>query len=434
MWFPLPRPADRSRLRSGLRGPLAAALIACAMLPVACIDNATEPDSFLRLEASSDLMTYERVTIRLGDTLGKHEVTLYDDSLPSMARLGRLPAGPYRGGTVRITILGYLASQVAYREVRLYDGGSQKVLSVDIKRGDSASVDPVLPDTGDGQPVKITKHAPLFASAPWDTLVTPRDSVLLWAEATDEDGDLDGYTWDCNGDGKPEDSAALNGYRAKIRFGKSYADSGTRTCVLKVWDKEGRTAQAKARIQVVLDAPWANAGKDTTVVVGTTIFMHAGGEDGLGAIVSREWRIGSGEFKPMTQMETTLQAPATPGDLVCILRVRDTDSLVAYDTMMVKVVYSPDNTLAELKTSVGVLEPAFRKDIRAYSLSLGASDSLIFFSPRVNEPHAVFGIAGTSASAGASGPLTVPPGETVFTIQVTAQDGSILQYSVTARR
>jgi hypothetical protein len=434
MSFPLPHPVERPRIRSGLRGAFAAALIVCAMLPVACIDNAAEPEAFLSLEAGSDLMAYQRVTIRLGDTLGNKEVTLYDDSLPSLARLGRLPAGPYRGGTVRITILGYQASKLTYREVRLYDGGIQKVLSVDIKRGDSASVDPVVPDSGKGQPAKIVQHPPLFASFPGDTMVTLRDSVLLWAEAVDEDGDLDGYAWDCDGDGKPEDSAALSGYRAKIKFGRSYPDSGTRTCVLRVRDKEGRTAQASVRIRVVLDAPWADAGKDTTVVVGTTIFMHAGGEDGLGAIVAREWRIGSGEFKPMTQMETTLQAPATPGDLVCILRVRDTDSLVAYDTMLVKVVYSPDNALAELKTSVGVLEPAFRKEIRAYSISLGARDSLVSFFPKVNEPHAVAKVAGADAPAGASGPLTVPPGETVFTIQVTAQDGSILQYSVTARR
>ncbi len=428
MWFPRPHRADRSRYPAG-----PAFLAAClAIFIAACVDN-SEPENFLRVEAGPDLMTYARVTIRLDDTLGNNQATLYDDSVPSLARLLRLPAGPYRGGAARITIEAYKGKLLVYREIRVYDGATQKVISVTITR-DSDIVIPVVPDTGTVKPVKPVNHAPTFGSFPTDTLVSIKDSVPLTAEAVDVDGDLAGYAWDCNGDGKPEDSAALDGYRAKIRFGRAYADTGVRTCVLKIWDKTGLTATGKVKIHVVLDPPTAYAGDDTTVVVGTLIHMHANGEDGLGPIVSREWRIGSGEYKPMPWAETNMTAPDVPGDVVCILRITDSDALTALDTMVVHVVYSPDNSLSELKTSIGSLEPAFRKDVKAYILTVGAGDGLLTLWPKVNEPHAVFQILGSNLQPGEAGPLALKTGENFFTVQVTAQDGSTLQYSVTARR
>ena len=104
-------------------------------------------------------------------------------------------------------------------------------------------------------------------------------------------------------------------------------------------------------------------------------------EDGYGPVVSREWKIGSNEFKPMTHGEWSTLAPSTPGELVCILRLTDSDGLTGYDTMVVKVVHSSDNTLSELKSNLGVFSPGFRKDILDYMVTLAPADSVLALYP-----------------------------------------------------
>lgn len=399
-----------------------------AAFPIACMNSAEDGESYFSLEAAPSLTGYRRVTVQLSDTLGNLKATLYDDSLPSVSRLGRLPAGPYRGGYARITILAYRGNALAYREIRVYDGTSQKVLSVEILTEGNIAIDTVP------VAVKLVRRGPTFALVPGDTVVSIRDSVPMPAEALDQDGDLAGYAWDCDGDGRPEDSAALDGFRAKIRFGKVFADSGARTCRLRVWDREGRAIQADVKIRVLQDVPAGDAGRDTTVLVETRINLHAMGEDGFGPIVTREWKIGSQEFKHMTQQETSIMAPATPGDLMCILRVTDSDGLIGLDTMVVNVVYNPDNTLSDLKINVGALEPGFRKDVRDYLVKLSPADSVLMIFPKVNESHATATVQGMDIEASHSGSVPIRDGDNYFTVRVTAQDGSTLQYFVTARR
>jgi cadherin-like protein len=456
MWFRPPQRADRlpaaagarSRTRFAFARRVARSLLPlsalCSFLAVSCINNEERPDAYLKLEAGADIMTYQRVAIRMSDTLGRNPVTLFNDSVSSMGRLDRLNAGSYRGGKVRISIEGYRASVLVYREIRQYDGASQKVLSVEVARGDSLAVIPVVPvapvtpgiptGTDTGITIKPVRHAPGFAAFPPDTLVTIKDSVPLPSEATDADGDLAGYAWDCNGDGRPEDSAALAGYRAAIRFSRTYPDSGTRLCVLKIWDKEGQSAERRVRIQVVLDPPVAKAGHDTVVVAGTAINLHANGEDGYGPVVSREWKLGSSEYKPMTQGEWSTQAPMTPGELVCILRLTDMDGLTGYDTMVVTVIYSPDNTLSDLKSNLGTVSPAFRKDIRDYAVALAPADSVLALYPTASDSRARMEVAGMDLSTPDPRALPIKAGDNIFTIRVTAQDGSTLQYTVTVRR
>jgi hypothetical protein len=169
-------------------------------------------------------------------------------------------------------------------------------------------------------------------------------------------------------------------------------------------------------------------------VVGTTIRLHANGEDGYGPVVSREWKIGSNEYKPMTQGEWSTLAPATPGELVCILRLTDLDGVTGYDTMVVTVIYSPDNTLSELKSNLGVISPAFRKDIRDYVVTLAPTDSVLALYPRASDSQARIEVMGVDLPSPDPRALPIKAGDTIFTIRVTAQDGSTLQYTVTVRR
>lgn len=327
MWCLPPPLRAESRVLSVLANP--AALFLAAMLAISCMNDARD-EAYLRLEADPILMTYGRVLIRLGDTLGNTQATLYDDTLPSLARLYRLPAGSYQGGTVRITILGYRGGVLAYRETRIYDGESQSSLSVEVLKEEDALDSEPIPDPG-----TMEGKAPVFDSRAADTAVSIGDSAFLAYEASDGDGDLDGYSWDCGGLSKG--AGSLSGYRAKFRVGLRFADSGSRACEVLIWDKAGKSAQDWGELRVELDPPWADAGADTAVTAGTLIRLHARGADGMGAIVTREWKLGSLDFVHVSRTETTSMAPVEPGDLMCILRVTDSDSLTALDTMVVTV-------------------------------------------------------------------------------------------------
>lgn len=334
MRFPRAFPNKLSR---GLARLLAVAGALCAS---ACLDS-TEPETYLRLEAGPALLDYSRVAINLDDTAGHRLETLYDDTLPDLKRLERLPARRYSGETARILIEGYQGPRLAYRETRLYEGRSQKLLDLRIEHFDDSSGTPAPGDSGTlAKPVPT--HPPLLAAFPSDTAMSIGDSVSLPAEAYDADADLAAYAWQCGADG-PKDSAIILGSQARIRFGVRYADSGQRVCTLRIWDLRRHFVEAKVKVHVELDRPWADAGRDTTVPAGGTILLHARGEDGFGPVVSRSWSIGGAPFASVPQIETSLPAPKTAGDLVCILQVMDSDNLTALDTLIVHVAAAGDS-------------------------------------------------------------------------------------------
>jgi hypothetical protein len=147
---------------------------------------------------------------------------------------------------------------------------------------------------------------------------------------------LDSFAWEC-GSGGPRDSAALRGLQAKIRFGVRFADPGERICRLSVSDMGKRMVAATVKVTVLLDPPWADAGEDTTVPSGGLVLLHARGEDGHGPVVYRAWSFEGGPFRPVPQIETSVAAPTKEGDFRYILKVTDSDSLIALDTLIVHV-------------------------------------------------------------------------------------------------
>lgn len=312
------------------RAVAAGLLLASVLLPISCRLNDAKDEAYFDLEADASLVRYSRVTVELQDSSGTRKAILFDDSLSSVARLRRLPAGSYRGGAARIVILAYRDGRPVYRETRVYDGRTQTVASVDIFLGPFGPEEPV--------PVTIQPRAPTLSSRMPDTLVSIRDSVALWAEAFDADGDLSGFGLDCDGDGRFEDSGMVQGPRAGILRGRRFADSGYHACLLKVWDKGGRSVQGRLGVRVEWDPPRADAGGDTVVTAGSQILLHARGDDLFGPIVTREWKIGTKPFAPITQQETLQDAPLEPGELVCILRVTDSDGLTGQDTLLVTVI------------------------------------------------------------------------------------------------
>jgi hypothetical protein len=330
-----------------------ALLILLGFFQACTLSDSSQPSAYFRLEATPQLITYGRVVILLSDTLGNRTDTLYQDTLRSLSPLKRLPADGYTGGPVLIKIHGYRNGVLVYAESRIYDGEKQRVLSLNIAKdlpviplgtppgsNPSTQVPPTVPPV-----VVALAKSPSVVAFPSDTLVSVKDSVALHAEAFDSDGDLASYAWHCDGDGKAEDTAALSGSRQKIWSGTKFTKPGLYTCTLRLWDKTGRHSETSTEVQVVYDMPIADAGQDTIVIVNTKIFLHAKGTDIFGPIVSRAWKIGKLDFVEIMQQETSILAPDLPGDLPCILRVMDSDSLMAYDTLMVTVKPKPADTL-----------------------------------------------------------------------------------------
>jgi formylglycine-generating enzyme required for sulfatase activity len=91
--------------------------------------------------------------------------------------------------------------------------------------------------------------------------------------------------------------------------------------------------------------PTANAGRDTTVSINDTIRLHGAGADIYDTALTYAWDIGNiGLFKD-SRKDTVIIAPATANSAYrCVLRVRDSDGNMAYDTVVINVLQ--DNPVA----------------------------------------------------------------------------------------
>lgn len=332
-------PGRRDVVTRRVRSAAGLAFLLPLLLLAACRTEGPEEEVYFDLEADTLLAGYGRVTVTLQDSLGTPLAILFDDSLGHPGALRRLPAGPYRGGAARLVILGYAGGSAVYREIRVYDGRTGRVVAVDIFLGPLPPAGPGTPDLpGEGDSGRKPPGPPVFTGYLADTVVSIGDSVELWAYAEDPDGDLQGWRIDCDGDGRFEDSASATGGRASFFRGRRFHDSGSHHCRLEARDSGGRQARVRMDVRVEWDPPTADAGKDTTVVAGTRLLLHARGEDRFGPIATREWKIGDRPFRHVLQQETVQEAPLEPGELVCILRVTDSDGLQALDTLRVTVI------------------------------------------------------------------------------------------------
>jgi hypothetical protein len=118
----------------------------------------------------------------------------------------------------------------------------------------------------------------------------------------------------------------------------SWADPGRRAIRIRAVDASGREAILDTALEVLLDPPRAEAGRDTAVAAGNTVRLRGKGSDGFGVIVRWEWDVGGAGFAPADSGRRDFRSPTTPVDrLPCILRVTDDDGLQALDTLFVRV-------------------------------------------------------------------------------------------------
>jgi hypothetical protein len=323
-----PAPRAGSSLGYALAG--FAALCALALTLAACrINGAANGGTFLTVEADDSLLACSRVVVILSDSSDVLIDTLFDDSLLSMADLENLPAGAYHGGPARVTVLGYRGAKLVHGETRVYDGATQRTLALEIETADST---PVVSKPSSNP------HIPAIDSLLVDTIVSISDPVRMKARISDPDGDLVAWSLACDGKPASPESTAVVGYEAKVSVAKAFSDSGNHYCEMKAWDRAGHVRVGRVGIRVEWDPPTADAGKDTTVTVGSKIRLHGKGDDGFGPIYYRDWQAGNGPWVRAPSQEFTQNAPNEPGEIAYVLKVTDSDGLTALDTLIVTVV------------------------------------------------------------------------------------------------
>jgi hypothetical protein len=234
-----------------------------------------------------------------------------------------------------------------------------------------------------GKKVKVTKSAPSIDSASASpATVTIKDLVSFTALATGSGAALRSFDWDFDGDGKSDKSGDLTGDKSRVQGEFRFPSENTYKARLRVTDAEGASVTATITVKVKLDRPVADAGPDISVAPGATVRLQGHGTDTLGRIVAREWKIADGNFAPAADSGVaTFTAPATPGEIVCVFRVTDDDSLMAEDNVTITVSDSrapavksllPADTLISIKDLVSFrakLEAA-DADLKSYTLDV----------------------------------------------------------------
>lgn len=87
---------------------------------------------------------------------------------------------------------------------------------------------------------------------------------------------------------------------------------------------------------------------------------------------------------------------------------------------------STDATLSEITVSVGAINPVFASGTTNYTLTTSSTSTTV--TPVVNQVNATVTVNGTTVASGAaSASITLPLGDTVISIVVTAEDGSSTQ-------
>ena len=98
-------------------------------------------------------------------------------------------------------------------------------------------------------------------------------------------------------------------------------------------------------------------------------------------------------------------------------------------------VLSSDATLSGLSISSGTLTPAFASGTTGYTASVANSVTSITVTPTAHESHATITVNGHTVASGLpSGSIGLDEGDNEIDVEVTAQDGTLEDYTVTVTR
>ncbi len=206
------------------------------------------------------------------------------------------------------------------------DAGSQKTLTV-------------------GSGSALPRIDTLYAS---DIATGINDTFSLHAEASDQfDGRIEQYAWKL-GEGDWIVTKSADTTLVAPSTAQKYP------CILRVTDDGNNQVYDTVVIQVETRAPVAVAGNDTTVGVNDMVYLDGSGSSDETEITEFEWKCGSEQWHSVKGGDTVRVAPSTAQEWICVLRVRDNEANLSYDTIRVTVDAMGPVVRAGGDTAVGI--------------------------------------------------------------------------------
>lgn len=382
---------------------VAAGLLLClCWLLQSCNVGGEGGRTYLDIRYDTAWTAYDTLRITWIDSATGRGGLLFEGKPSELERDGKRPADGYQGGKISITVEGRKAGGAIHREVIHFDGAAPENPKVDII---------VLTPPGKAGP-------PVLTFMEKDTSITIRDTLVFTASASLDSGELKSYSWDFNGDGLADRQGSLSGQSGSIPGAHGYPLAGRYQVVLTVTSESDSSAQAQVIVHVKQDVPVADAGVDTTVYVGTAARLRGKETDTLGQIVSRQWKIGGGNFEE-APLAHAFTAPAAAAEVICLLRVTDDDGQSDTDTVVVHVVSPTVSNLTALETSQGAVHPAFSPGDTIYSDTVAYAVESLTVTAWGNGALTANGLPLVSGQA--STPFTLKTGDNpiAVTVQVT---------------
>jgi hypothetical protein len=271
-----------------------------------------------------------------------------------------------------------------------------------------------------------------------DKTISIKDVVTMAATIRNDDGKALSYSWDYDGDGKYDDTAASSAKEIAVKRDHAYPSDGIFKATFRVQDDQGKTLTDTVVITVLLDAPKAElTGKDTVLIGESVPVSLKETANKFGAIAKRELRInGDTAWIPLSNQDTTLIMPQTSGTVRVIGRVTDDDGLTGSDTLDIVVKYPAENHLSGIFLSSGTLAPAFEADTLNYAVAYAYNATSVVVGAAARDPKSAITVNGTAlTSSVTSVTVTLKPGANLVPIVVSAQDTSAKRtYKVSLNR
>lgn len=122
-------------------------------------------------------------------------------------------------------------------------------------------------------------------------------------------------------------------------------------------------------------------------------------------------------------------------NITIAVTAQDGIAIKIYTVNVIQGTLSSDATLSNLSISSGTLTPVFAPGTKSYTASVANAVSSITVTPTVNESHALVTVNGTAVTSGQpSAPVNLAVGKNKITAVITAQDGTIMTYSIIVTR
>lgn len=136
-----------------------------------------------------------------------------------------------------------------------------------------------------------------------------------------------------------------------------------------------------------------------------------------------------------TSRSIALGAAGTTTPVNIVVSEADTNSRT-YTLLLTKASLTGNNSLRRLSISSGALVPGFDADTLSYQVSVASSVGSLRITPTLDDPAATMTVNGQAANSGQAQtiPLRDPGLSTIFTIAVTAQDGTPKTYTMVVSR